>query len=320
MHGIISKQMAYGAEEENMIYLRIRGRLGNQLFMYATARVMQLRCKEPTQILIEDFDNQSLQFENSLKHYDLENVSYISDRSVLCSKFRLQEIILRGLAHFERSMTPMQIRRLELPLQPLFRLAHLFRIQDEYVPIPKRIPKNLVVDGYFQCDRYFNEIRKELVEKFVLRSQLEELQYPNLEKICNRNTICITVRLGQDYLKKKMHNVCTVKYWNDAVSKMVEMVENPLFFVCTDDMELARRLIPALNAYECVEQAPGFEPHITLSAMACAKHFIISNSSFSWWAQYLGNDPGKLVIAPSKWYGIEVPCHIYEDNWILVDV
>ena len=46
----------------------------------------------------------------------------------------------------------------------------------------------------------------------------------------------------------------------------------------------------------------------------------IGNTSFGWWAQYLGDYSDKIVIAPSKWYAKDVPCDLMDENWIKIDV
>mgnify|MGYP000139365863 CR=1 FL=1 len=65
--------------------------------------------------------------------------------------------------------------------------------------------------------------------------------------------------------------------------------------------------------------------YVEMYLMSKCKHFIISNSTFSWWAQYLSTNESKIVIAPSRWgnlsyKGENVQTDIYEDDWILVDV
>ena len=54
--------------------------------------------------------------------------------------------------------------------------------------------------------------------------------------------------------------------------------------------------------------------------MAECKHFIIGNTTFGWWAQYLSEFENKMVIAPSKWMAIDMPIDIYQNNWILIEV
>ena len=54
--------------------------------------------------------------------------------------------------------------------------------------------------------------------------------------------------------------------------------------------------------------------------MAKYDHFIISNSSYSWWASYLGEKENSKIKAPKYWYKNiktkEIP--LYRKNWILL--
>ncbi|MDE5830693.1 MAG: alpha-1,2-fucosyltransferase, partial [Clostridia bacterium] len=50
------------------------------------------------------------------------------------------------------------------------------------------------------------------------------------------------------------------------------------------------------------------------------KHFIIGNTTFGWWAQYLAENESKIVVAPSKWMNIDMPIDIYagQKGWHLI--
>ena len=47
-------------------------------------------------------------------------------------------------------------------------------------------------------------------------------------------------------------------------------------------------------------------------------NFVISNSTFSWWAQHLAENEEKIVIAPSRWCNDKRPVGLYEKNWTIL--
>jgi hypothetical protein len=55
--------------------------------------------------------------------------------------------------------------------------------------------------------------------------------------------------------------------------------------------------------------------------MHLCKHFIIANSSFSWWGAWLSQNPEKIVIAPPKWFNnveADKKCKIVPENWVRI--
>jgi hypothetical protein len=89
-----------------------------------------------------------------------------------------------------------------------------------------------------------------------------------------------------------------------------------VFYLFSDQPELARQL---LRMPENTVMEQGNDPdYEKLRVMSGCRHFILSNSSFSWWAQWLSVREDKTVIAPDHWYKVDVPCDIYQEGWILL--
>ena len=70
----------------------------------------------------------------------------------------------------------------------------------------------------------------------------------------------------------------------------------------------------------------GYKDYEELYIMGKCDHFIIANSTFSWWAAWLSttqNEENKIVIAPDTWFGYSGPQDyqdIYCESWIKINI
>lgn len=186
------------------------------------------------------------------------------------------------------------------------------------------IPKteNIIIDGGFQNSLYFNDIREVLVREFEPQYPVLAENIKLLELIKRSNSICISIRRG-DYITvnafNKIYNICSKEYFIKAVELIKTMVENPVLIIFSDDIQWVKDNLDfgIMTYYE-----RGCDPlWEKVRLMTACKHFIISNSSFSWMVQYLGQAEDKIVISPNKWYnGAKYPNYLIENNFLKIEV
>jgi hypothetical protein len=116
-------------------------------------------------------------------------------------------------------------------------------------------------------------------------------------------TCSIHVRRG-DYLKyPNKHTQSPTEYYDTAISLVKEKHPNVTFLIFSDDIQWCKNHFIG-NEFTFIE---GFEDWEDLILMSLCDANIITNSTFSWWAAWLGEKPNKLIIAPEKWFGPEGP-------------
>jgi hypothetical protein len=159
------------------------------------------------------------------------------------------------------------------------------------------------LEGYWQSERYFVGVRD------VIRRELTLPYAPNaanrewLARIDAANAVCVHVRRG-DYLTVDhfaQHGVCSAAYFARAMRLVRERVENPTFFIFSDDLAWCRQHVAGANvAY--VDANPPEAAHDELKLMSACRHHIIANSSLSWWGAWLARHDGQIVIGPDPWF------------------
>lgn len=189
---------------------------------------------------------------------------------------------------------------------------------DGYYEFKYHNNKHIFFSGNLESDKYFDNIRDELLEEFSPKHDMIPENKELYDTIFNTNSVCISIRRG-DFLNpefSKKHFICDKEYFVNAVKKMNELIENPQYIIFSDDIEWCKKNIDFIeNAKFESGNDPVWEK---LRLMYSCKHFIISNSSFSWWTQYLSRNKDKVVIAPKKWKNIGVFDDIYQKNWTLL--
>lgn len=189
----------------------------------------------------------------------------------------------------------------------------------EYQDYKKIYKQNNIVFGYFEDPKFYNDYKEHLREVFTpIHPKLchnKEL-YNQIE---NSNSVCISIRCGDFLTSKYVHDrmyVCDKDYFEKAISIMQEKINNPTFIVFSDDIDWCKNNIDFPNGTLFEEgNDPSYEK---LRLMYSCKHFIISNSTFSWWAQFLSKNENKIVIAPKSWRRKKEDNLLNDKNWIKI--
>lgn len=206
---------------------------------------------------------------------------------------------------------------------PVIKPAHWESGATVWGPIPAPSSLGMRLQGYFQSPKYFKGLAAELRRLFAPPAAVLghiEAEYRDLLEMRDR-VVVVHVRRG-DYLKAvEHHGVLPVEYYRAAMDRMAQKVANPFFLLVAEEplwfMEVMGDL-PALQTHPfqiLMEQ----DEVVTMGLLQQFRHFVIANSSFSWWAAWLA--AGACVIAPRQWFGPAGPKQwedIYEDGWELM--
>lgn len=179
----------------------------------------------------------------------------------------------------------------------------------------EKIPdeKELILNGYFQSEKYFKDFKNEIINLFNIPESEEIKKY--LLEFHNKNKpiTVVHVRRG-DYLNNLLfHSVCSAEYYMKAMNKIGESN----FIFVSDDMEWVKENFKGENIWYS-----NFTDEINdFLLMVYSDNIVISNSSFSWWGAYLNKNPNKTIIAPKNWFGPKGPKDIKDiipNNWLIL--
>ncbi len=246
-----------------------------------------------------------------------------------------------GLSFFNTDIdiaSPKEISAFRRSRKKMWRLLGIFRInKKQYVkerdtkfdPTILNKGNECYLEGWWQSEQYFKDIRGVLTAEFSLNESVTRNNppYQNIRKQIEKSeSIAIHVRRGDYVFDKKtsmVHGgICDVHYYNQAIEVILKKIRSAdiSFFIFSDDTEWTKKniQIPHSSVTFVSSADATLQPHEEISLMSLCKHFIIANSSFSWWAAWLSKNSAKTIIAPRKWVNDEKDHDRHCPGWILL--
>lgn len=160
--------------------------------------------------------------------------------------------------------------------------------------------------GLWQSVEYIAPIEQKLRDALRFRERIAAGSQELAKKLADAGSVCVHVR-RTDYLLQQQSESSLgfvgVEYYRRALAEL-QSAENGLrFFVFSDDIEWCQKELRFIPDAEFVDQShAGYKDGGHLQLMSMANHFIIPNSTFSWWAAWLGGRAGKRVVLPERWF------------------
>ena len=305
-----------------MISCEVSGGLGNQFFRYAYARALQEDRKKRGGDDVLAINYGAIENHGAigdLSDFDIvPHEAYNCRRLLLIKGSWLQKIIytlFTRLGIFSKNY------RKKVRLLSQVGIVISEKPDNEVIFTPPYSQKNIFTIGSFENVNYFSDVAEKLKHEFTPKHDMLPENKKLYDVILQTNSVCLAVRRG-DFMKeefKKTFYVCDLVYFKNAISYIKKHVEKPTFIVFSNDIEWVKE---NMKIDGDVYYESGCDPvWETYRLMYSCKHFITSNSTLHWWAQYKGNYSGKIVVSPERWYnapGWEK--HLLLDSFVKIPV
>lgn len=276
-----------------MIIVKIWGGLGNQMFQYAAAKSLAIRTQQEIKVdlsfykFVKDRSFSLQVFENDYKYADSKDI-----RSVL--GILSYRVVLRAFKLLKKITGSVAMCYLD---DPGFCYNRKF----------EAVKGDCFMDGYWQSYRYFEQYRQNILQLFTFK-QAPGIPEGILDNIRQEESVSIHIRRG-DYVSDKKntayHGVCDISYYQKAVQHIREKVKKPVFYIFSDDIDWVKENLVIEG--ECVYVSEINKlPEVDMQLMSLCRHNIIANSSFSWWGAWLNRNIDKIVVAPARWFAVDI--------------
>ena len=171
---------------------------------------------------------------------------------------------------------------------------------------------NIAMSGYFQSSKYFS---RAIIDNITIPKTPAYI-FPTIPT--GKTPVCIHIRRGDYVGLEDYHCTQSPEYYTQAVSVMRERVSAPHFLIFSDDIAYASTT-PIGDVGDSEKTIVDLCDKDSINVMKECKHFIIANSTFSWWGAVMGGY--EVVVAPKRWFGKRGPqdwADIYESDWIVI--
>lgn len=273
---------------EPCVIARLAGGLGNQLFMYAFNKALAERNGVPLKLDVRGG------FERDRTYQRRHLLDHILPPEAHASRWQSR---LFPLGH--------TLRKLDRKLNARLPMERRYYVQERtlaYDPAIKqlKIVRPTVFNGYWQAPQYFDDLAPGMAERIRFPDYLTGPVRAEAESIRSANAVCLAIRRYEEVPRPK-HHILQLDYFQQAMARIEQHVDNPHYFVFAQDMEWARRNIRSAHPVSFAAEKDLHTGVIQdLYLMTLCRHYILSNSSLHWWAAWLGQSADKTVIAPAK--------------------
>jgi len=269
------------------VIVRIKGGLGNQLFCYAAAR--RLALVNDAELVIDDVTGFARD-RRYRRRYCLDRFRIPARKATAWERMEPFERYRRGLAKCLAKRRPFDRRRY---------------VEQEGIDFDERlltykVRGTVCLDGYWQSEGYFKDVEAIVRKDLEAVPPADRLNLDMARRICECNAVAVHVRWFEGPEATDCQHNIGAWYYGRAIEVLRARVPDAHFFLFSDDPQAAIR---ALHLPEdeatCVSHNKGDDnAHADLWLMTQCRHFIIANSTFSWWGAWLSPHARKVVVAP----------------------
>lgn len=282
-----------------MIVVILKGGLGNQMFQYALGLSLARKYSVPLVLDTTYLNDRTPRKNFTFRKYELNSFN-INPKFTLLSRLSFIlpiPLLWLSLSQFKaRSLSVIGIRQYVRQVGNKLDLSVL------------DFGGNLTLEGYFQSEQYFENFKEDILRAFSFKNDASQNTNSLIQKITNEESVCLHVRRG-DYVAFK--NVATemgilgIDYYTRAISVIKREKNISRIYIFSDDIPWCRSSLNFGDIPVTYEDEISISRQDGFRVMSAFRYFVIGNSTYSWWAAWIGSmrssSRGGVVVAPSIW-------------------
>ena len=272
------------------VYAQLKGGLGNQLFIYAHAKSISV--KQNRKLVLDTFSG-FINDEKYKRTYELEKFCISPDN-----------LISNDKSMFSRK----RFKRIFLFLSKCLPKSSKFYVAESSLGFDSALlgcgvrSKHLYIDGYWQSEKYFEAIKEIIYNDFQLRIQVSEDIVTLGQSLRESNSVSVHVRKFVNDSSNYPNNL-NMDYYERSFKLIEQKVDNPIYYIFSEPNAIDSKLRAYFSNKSCIfiaDLASKLTTENDFYLMSKCNHYIIANSTFSWWSAWLGEQSSKtsIVVAP----------------------